>query len=347
MDHCRSNQNQIPLHPNYRPIALCQTIFKLLTHVINVRLTKALKEHNILSETQAGFRKGYSTQDNIFTLICIKEEAAFRRTKLHCLKLDLSKAFDSIPHSSIKTTLQYYGFHKHDIQLIKALYKDSTASVITKFGITQSFQIKRGLKQGNPLSPTLFSLVINPLLVHLQSIGKGYIMQNTTHISNLTFADDIFPITDSLQNLKEKMFTDIAEFLSAHNLKINPNKTEYWTTQKHPTPFEVQLEEETVLLHPKKNTDLLKLLGAYIYLNNCSPYITIPQLMEKHQQRLQLIQKRPLPADTKAHLINLYASSKLLYHTYTNQFSDETIKKIDIANRKILREQLHLWTKYD
>jgi exonuclease III len=331
---------------NYRPISLCQTTYKLLTKIIQQRLATSAEEHRLFSETQTGFRKGNSPHDNVFTLNCIKEEAAFRGKKLHCLKLDLAKAFDSIPHKSIIRTLKHYGYNKRDIKLIKGLYKDSTASVITKYGITGVLPIKRGVKQGDPLSPILFNLVINPLLSYLQSTLKGYIMQNGTHISNLTFADDIFLISDTVDKLRN-LFNATNDFLKAHSRKINYGKCEYITTEPKPQPLVIQHNNETITLKPKPPGETFKLLGAHIDLHNIFPYITIPDLIEKHKQRLQMIMSRPLPSDTKAHLINLYASLKLLYHTYTNQFSPEDIKKIDITNRAILREQLHLWMRYD
>jgi hypothetical protein len=108
---------------NYRPISLCQTTYKLLTKIIQTRLLQSVEESNIFSETQTGFRKGFSPHDNVITLNCIKEEAAFREKHLHCLKLDLAKAFDSIPHKSIYRTLKHYGFRKEDIQLRHGSHK--------------------------------------------------------------------------------------------------------------------------------------------------------------------------------------------------------------------------------
>src|SRR5690606_18365964 len=51
--------------------------------------------------------------------------------------------------------------------------------------------------------------------------------------------------------------------------------------------------------------------------------------------------------DTKAHLINIYATTKLLYHTYTNQFSPKQAVQIDKANRAILKNRLHIKFKKD
>jgi hypothetical protein len=67
---------------NYRPISLCQTLYKIFTHVIRERITEALEKYNILSETQAGFRRGYSTHHHILTLQCIIEEAAAKKKKI-------------------------------------------------------------------------------------------------------------------------------------------------------------------------------------------------------------------------------------------------------------------------
>jgi hypothetical protein len=141
-----------PYNPgNYRPISLCQTIYKILTHIVHKRLSKLFEGHEILSETQAGFRPKRNTHEQILLLNLIKEEAAYRKIFLHIFQIDFEQAFDSVPHETITKTLAYYNVDPEDIELIKALYEDTKTKVITKYDLTPPIDVENGVKQGDPL----------------------------------------------------------------------------------------------------------------------------------------------------------------------------------------------------
>ena len=95
---------------NYRGITLLSCLGKLFTSVINERLTVFIDSNQIMSEAQAGFRKGYSTTDQIFTLKCIVELFLCQGRRLFCTFVDYSKAFDSINRAILwkKTNIMWY-----------------------------------------------------------------------------------------------------------------------------------------------------------------------------------------------------------------------------------------------
>ena len=81
---------------NYRPITVLSCLSKVFTSVLNNRLTKFLDSTSGLNENQAGFRKGYSTIDHIFSLNTLLELHRAKKKKLYCAFIDFSKAFDSV-----------------------------------------------------------------------------------------------------------------------------------------------------------------------------------------------------------------------------------------------------------
>lgn len=81
---------------NYRPITLLSCIGKVFTSIINNRLNKYLEENKILNETQSGFRKEYSTIDNIMVLYSLIEYFKSKKNKLYCCFIDFTKAFDNV-----------------------------------------------------------------------------------------------------------------------------------------------------------------------------------------------------------------------------------------------------------
>ena len=81
---------------NYRQITLLSCLGKLFSAVLNERLNNFLSENCILFENQAGFRKHYSTSDNIFVLYSLFELLKLQKKKMFSAFVDFSKAFDSV-----------------------------------------------------------------------------------------------------------------------------------------------------------------------------------------------------------------------------------------------------------
>ena len=81
---------------NYRPITLFSCLGKLFTSIINTRLIKFTDERNIITDSQTGFRKGYSTSDNLFVINCLIDILKSRSKKLFCAFVDFKQAFDTV-----------------------------------------------------------------------------------------------------------------------------------------------------------------------------------------------------------------------------------------------------------
>ena len=94
----------IPLHKkgdknnpdNYRGILLLSILSKVFTHIINSRLTHWTESNSVLNDAQAGFRKGRSTIDHMFTLYAATEKHLLKNTKLYVAFIDFKKAYDTV-----------------------------------------------------------------------------------------------------------------------------------------------------------------------------------------------------------------------------------------------------------
>ena len=92
---------------NYRSVSLLSTLGKCCTTTLNKRLYDWLEDNNKIDETQAGFRRGYSTTDHVFTLYAMTQKYLSRRGgKMHVALIDLRKAFDSVKCETVENTLQ-------------------------------------------------------------------------------------------------------------------------------------------------------------------------------------------------------------------------------------------------
>jgi len=132
--------------------------------------------HGIPSDSsQFGFRRNKSTHQALLTFISILEESKKNKEDVFVGYLDLFKAYDTVEHNVLHKILVKYKLPLDIVELIKTIYQDNTAetfSPVGKFDIS----IKRGVKQGCGLSPLLFIIYLNPLLVlPMQTTPKLYL----------------------------------------------------------------------------------------------------------------------------------------------------------------------------
>ena len=97
---------------NYRGISFLSICSKLYSYILNKRLTCWIDENNLLSETQAGFRKTYSTTDNLFTLLAVIQKQLLCHKKLYVAFIDFRKAFDSVIRTKLWTILRKNGLKR-------------------------------------------------------------------------------------------------------------------------------------------------------------------------------------------------------------------------------------------
>ena len=114
---------------------------------------------------QAGFRKGRGTRDQIANICWIIEKAREFQKNIYFCFIDYAKAFDCVDHNKLKI-LQEMGIPDHLTCLLKNLYAGQEATVRTRHGTTDWFQIGKGVCKGCILSPCLFNFFAE------------YIMQN-------------------------------------------------------------------------------------------------------------------------------------------------------------------------
>ncbi|KAJ8408552.1 hypothetical protein AAFF_G00251870 [Aldrovandia affinis] len=135
---------------NWRGIALLSIPGKVFCSVLLQRLKTEVD--NILREEQAGFRKGRSSSEQIFTLRNIIEQCLELQTTLIINYIDFKKAFDSVHHESLWQIVQLYGVPSKYVNIFRALYRNSTCRVRTSSGTTDDFDIEK--KTGWTRTPT-------------------------------------------------------------------------------------------------------------------------------------------------------------------------------------------------
>ena len=176
---------------------------KLFTSVLNHRITNFIDAINFLNENQAGFRKGYSCFDHIFTLHSQIEILKKKKKKLFCAFIDFNQAFDKVWRygrwQKVLTVIDGKVF-----RVIYNMYQNIKSCVKHDGALSDFFRSEIGIRQGENLSPILFSIYLNDLQGHLlndSAIGvELYDTTDETHwlkLLILLYADDTIIISDN------------------------------------------------------------------------------------------------------------------------------------------------------
>ena len=158
------------LPDNYRPIAVIPILYKLFSKVLCARVRKQLEEQQ--SVDQAGFRAGYSCDDQLFTITMLSDKLKEYNLPLWVAAVDFKKAFDTVNHRSLWLALQEQGVPGIYIATLQRLYCGQKAKVKCDMS-SRSFQIERGTKQGDPISPILFNSVLEKIMRTLKMKWQG------------------------------------------------------------------------------------------------------------------------------------------------------------------------------
>ena len=151
-----------------------------------------------LPDVQAGFRKGKGTRDWIANIHWIIEKAREFQKNIYFYFIDYAKAFDCVDHNSLWKILKEMGIPYHLTCLLRNLYAGQEAAVRTEHGTTDWFQIRKGVRQGCILSPSLFNLYAEYITRNAgPDEAQAGIKTAGRNISNLRYADDTTLMAES------------------------------------------------------------------------------------------------------------------------------------------------------
>ena len=236
---------------NYRTISLISHASKLLLKIIGRWLEQKLEEG--ISDTQAGFRRGRGTRDQVFALkIVIQKFREFYvdTSGIYVTFVDYAKAFDSVIHSRLWSTMRNMGFPGHIIGLLESLYENQESAVRTNVGTTDWFKVTKGVRQGCCLSPQLFNIYTEQIMRNvLEEDRYDAVSIGGRAISELRYADDTVLLSTSEQGLS-RLLESNRHFSEEAGLLINTTKTKLMKLDRTPDMNGItlngkQLEEVT------------------------------------------------------------------------------------------------------
>ncbi len=209
----------------YRPITLLNVDQKLLSSILADRLAKIMPD--IIDIDQTGFIKSRQLSDNVRRTLNIMDHVQKNNLHTLILTLDAEKAFDRVAWPFIFETCRSFGFSNIFISWLQNMYRTSKTQVRVNGTLSSPFELKRGTRQGDPLSPLIFALCIEPLAASVrrdQEI-KGVEIEGIQHKAAL-YADDIILYLTKLENTLPALMNNIKEYSIVSGYKLNMQKCE-------------------------------------------------------------------------------------------------------------------------
>lgn len=268
---------------NWRPITLINCDVKIGSAAIANRMKPILQD--LISDTQKGFLKGRYIGECTRTILDILDSTEDEDIPGLLLMLDFEKAFDSVEWSFIHDTLQFYGFGEYFCNWIKCFYSNVSSCVLNNGHCSEFFHLERGVRQGDPLSPYLFIMVLELLSCALKNDPQiNGIKINDSEFLLSQYADDSsLTLDDNPESLEQTLYI-LHKFSQCAGLRANLDKTQaVWIGSKVGSR-DILLPEKNLLWN---HSGKFKLLGIYYDLTK--PDKTLGNFIDKIQSVKRLL----------------------------------------------------------
>ena len=207
---------------NWRPLALQNTLYKLYAAVIAKRITDWATE-GIMSSSQKGFLPMEGCLEHNHIMTSVLQDSRRRKRPIIFTWLDLKDVYGSVPHQTLFTIMGLAGLGGLTLQIVRDFYHQTTTAIRTGKDKTGPITIQRGVKQGCPLSPILFNLVMEVLIRAAESTeDAGYSIANSV-MKTLAYADDL-SVFASTPEVMQGMLDRVVQASEWAGLTFSPRK---------------------------------------------------------------------------------------------------------------------------
>jgi len=293
---------------NWRPITLLNTDYKILTKYVSYYMKEYLND--MINYNQKGFLSGRFIGENINNAFALIDYCKVKNLEGILIFLDYNKAFDCVEWNLIHKALKFFGFKDNLVKWINAIYNNTESYIVNNGHISNKFRLYRGLRQGCPLSPYLFLIIVELLAIQIRKNVEIKGIEIGDYISKLhQYADDTFISILNDNKSVQEVFRTIEEFSIISGLTLNINKTEVLYIGKKVNNANVKKEwvkNEVTLLGIKVSED-----QNIVQTNNYAG---------KHKKIidcLKIWQQRNLSLIGRIHILKSLAGSQLVYNWST------------------------------
>ncbi|KAK3545937.1 hypothetical protein QTP70_016961, partial [Hemibagrus guttatus] len=317
------NKGDVQSCSNYRGIKLMSHTMKLWERVVEAMLRKVVE----ICEQQYGFMPRKSTTDAIFALRILMEKYRDGQRELHCVFVDLGKAYDKVPREELWYCLRKSGVAEKYVRVVQDMYERSRTVVRCAVGQTEEFKVEVGLHQGSALSPFLFAIVMDQLSEEVRQESPWTMM----------FADDIVICSKSSEQVEENL--ERWRFaLERRGMKVSRSKTEYMCVNEREGSGTVRLQGEEV-----QKVQEFKYLGSTVQNNGeCGKEVKkrVQAGWNGWRKVSGVLCDRKISARIKGKVCRTVVRPAMLYGLETVSMRKRQESELEVAELKMLRFSL-------
>lgn len=324
---------------NYRPIACLPTTYKILTGILCNRIYSHLQNNQILPEEQKGCRKGSrGCKDSLMISQMIMQKTKKGKHDLNVAWIDYKKAFDSVPHTWITHVMRIYKVSDVIRRFMeKSMLQWRLTLILYHEGgyiKTDKISIRRGIYQGDSLSPLIFCMAMIPLSRRLNAAKIGY-KQGKEEISHLFYMDDLKIFAKDHESM-EKCIKIVEEFSEDIRMEFGIEKCATTEIKKGKVANGKDINiKEGIVIRSLKTEEFYKYLGM-----DEKSGIKDKDMKEKVKReyfyRVKKILKTQLSSRNKIMAINSLATPVMTYSFGILPWLKSEIDKLDRKTRKVL-----------
>lgn len=321
-----------PKAPNdFRPISLSSVISRLFNKILAKRVLQCVK----FDYRQRGFLPIDGCAENIVLLeeLLSRSSRKIRKRPLFVAMLDIKNAFGSVAHEAVVKALACSGASQPLVDYVSDLYSDYR-TVLSSRGREKEVVIRRGILQGDCLSPVLFNLVMDHVLKKIPT-SVGFPLTRTERVNGMVFADDLNLITESALGMQtaldavEKAARPLGLFFNAAKCSVLANialmkKTKWYSRVDSGFKFKIGGN----IIPMVKKEDTMRYLGAHF---NARGLVNVPFDIEG---LLGNLKRAPLKPQQKLYVLRVHLLPKLIHHLC---FADWNVKMLEKLDRTVLK----------
>lgn len=318
---------------NWRPITISSMLGRIFSALIDHRIREVI-QHN---ERQKGFTQENGCFNNTRLLSAAIKEA--KASGGIFTVLDISKAFDTIPHQAIRLGLERKGISLVVVNYILNMYSGCKTTIKTRDGEVP-IELKRGVKQGDPLSPLLFNLVIEPIIELIQN-NSSEITVEEENLAAMAFADDMILLARDRKTAIDQINSVYTE-LRKRGMKLSVEKCFAFQYVSKAKTWYIKDPEMVVNGIPILYGEPDK---AFRYLGAAAtPWKGLVEGIELDviKEIIDRVKVLPIKPMQKVSLLRTYLLPRYTYVLVMCPPSKETLKSIDSAIRGGVKHILHL-----
>ena len=265
-----------------RPIAILPVLHRLWSSVRGQAMRQWLNSLRLQPHSQCAYREGRCAEGEVAMLGALYERSAANGTSIASVRLDFSKAFDTVRHEALGRILQRLGLTPQAWELLsKATLRHTKRWRLAGQWLGAPFQATTGIAQGCSLSVCTFGAYLLPLMRRLEVDFPA--------VTVINYADDLVLAREQLQ----RAVNTVAGFANRTGLRLNPRKSSYWLHGRHCDRLPATIDIGDAQLIPQENVEVL---GAQMATNagvQVGAAAEMEARMQEANRRCKVLQSTP------------------------------------------------------